>query len=139
MGLRDKAWQIPLRLTTGLYILNSGLAKTEADDVTAKSLQGMAARTYPPLAKVDPKVFVQTLSGAEIGIGAAALLPFVPSRLVGAGLTAFGAGLLGLYLGTPGMRHEGSLRPTQEGMGLAKDVWLLGIGLALLAARRAGP
>jgi hypothetical protein len=139
MTLRDKAWQIPLRLSTGLYILNSGLSKKDADDVTAKSLQGMAAGTYPSLSQLDPQVFVKSLAGAEIGLGAAALLPLVPSRIVGAGLTAFGAGLVGLYLGTSGMRQEGSLRPTQEGIGLAKDIWLFAIGLSLLVGdRRAG-
>lgn len=53
---------------------------------------------------------------------------------------AFSAGLLTLYLKTPGMRQEGSVRPTEQGNGLAKDVWLLGTGLTLLlddlAARR---
>ena len=31
------------------------------------------------------------------------------------------------------MRREGSLRPTQSGVPLAKDAWLVGIGLGLLA------
>ena len=56
----------------------------------------------------------------------------VPSLAAGAALTAFAGGLVGLYLRTPGMREEGSLRPTQAGIGLAKDVWLLGIGLSLV-------
>ena len=30
------------------------------------------------------------------------------------------------------MRQEGSVRPTEQGNGLAKDVWLLGTGLTLL-------
>jgi hypothetical protein len=37
-----------------------------------------------------------------------------------------------LYLRTPGMRDEGSLRPTQQGIPLAKDAWMVGIGLALM-------
>ncbi len=40
--------------------------------------------------------------------------------------------LLGLYLRTPGMREEGSLRPSAQGLAVAKDVWLLGIGLGLV-------
>ena len=56
----------------------------------------------------------------------------VPAALAGAGLTAFSAGLLGLYLKTPGMRHEGSLKPTEDGIALAKDSWLFAIGLSLL-------
>jgi hypothetical protein len=46
-------------------------------------------------------------------------------------LTAFSGGLLGLYLKTPGMRKPGSLAPTQEGLAVSKDVWLLGIGIGL--------
>ncbi len=31
------------------------------------------------------------------------------------------------------MRREGSVRPSQQGTAIAKDVWLLGIGLGLVA------
>jgi hypothetical protein len=37
-----------------------------------------------------------------------------------------------LYLRTPGLRKPGSLRPTQDGTAIAKDVWLLGAGLGLV-------
>ena len=47
-------------------------------------------------------------------------------------LTGFSGGLLGLYIKIPGMRQEGSLRPTQQGIALAKDSWLLGIGASLI-------
>jgi hypothetical protein len=57
----------------------------------------------------------------------------VPEGLAGLTLTGFAAGLVGLYLKTPGMRLDGSLRPTEAGTPLAKDTWLLGIGLSLLA------
>jgi hypothetical protein len=30
------------------------------------------------------------------------------------------------------MREEGSLRPTQQGLPIAKDVWMLGSGLSLV-------
>ena len=53
-------------------------------------------------------------------------------------LTAFALGTLGLYLRTPGMRQEGSLRPTQQGIPLAKDAWMVGIGLALMIDEVAG-
>jgi hypothetical protein len=59
------------------------------------------------------------------------LLPFVPAGVAGAALTVFSAGLIGLYLRTPGMRREGSLRPTEQGIPLAKDVWLAAIGASL--------
>ena len=60
------------------------------------------------------------------------LLPIVPTAVAGAGLTAFSASLLGLYLNTPGMREPGTLAPTQQGTALAKDVWMLGIGVGLM-------
>ena len=41
---------------------------------------------------------------------------------------------MSMYLRAPGQRQEGSLAPTQDGMSLAKDSWLLGIGSALLLA-----
>ena len=30
------------------------------------------------------------------------------------------------------MRKEGRLTPTQQGIGLAKDVWMLGIGIGFV-------
>src|SRR5208282_2794080 len=76
-------------------------------------------------------------------LGSALLLPIVPSAVAGAGLTAFSGGLLGLYARTPGMRKENSPFPTQQGIALAKDVWMMGIGLGLViddltAERRRG-
>lgn len=124
--------QLPPRLAAAAIILNSGLGKAKADEQTAAGLHGMASGTYPFLRGQDPACFIRLLSTSEIVLGTALVLPFVPSLLVGAGLTAFAAGLLGLYLKTPGMREEGSLRPSQQGIGLSKDLWLLGIGLGLV-------
>ena len=132
MNVRKKVRQLPLRLSAGGYIINSGLSKWNADEVTAKELQGFAAGTYPFLAKLDPQLFVKALSATEMAVGAAVFVPFVPSVVAGTALTAFSGGLLGLYLRTPGMREEGSLRPTQQGIPLAKDVWLAGIGASLI-------
>jgi hypothetical protein len=57
----------------------------------------------------------------------------VPAALAGAALTGFSAGLLGLYLRTPGMRRgPKDLRSTPQGLPLSKDVWMLGAGLALV-------
>ena len=123
---------LPPRLATGAYILNSGLSKRAADEEAAAGMHGMAAGTYPFLADLEPKQFARYLSTAEIALGTALLLPFVPAAVAGAGLTAFAGGLLGLYLKTPGLREDGSLRPTQAGTPIAKDVWMLGIGAALL-------
>jgi hypothetical protein len=132
MSLPVKLRHIPGRLAAGVIILNSGLAKRNADEATAGMLHGMATGTYPFLGKIPPQQFARMLSTAEIALGAALLLPIVPTAIAGAGLAAFSAGLLGLYLRTPGMRQDGSLRPTQQGTVLVKDVWMLGIGLGFV-------
>lgn len=132
MGLPITLSEIGPRLSAGAFILNSGLGKRAADEATAAGLHGFASSTYPFLKDVPPAQFVQGLAAVEIGIGAALLTPFVPTAVAGALLTGFSGGLLGLYLNTPGMRKEGSLAPTPEGLAIAKDVWLLGIGVGLL-------
>ena len=124
--------EIAPRISAGAFILNSGLGKRGADEGTAAGLHGFASGTYPFLKSVDPATFVRVLSYSEIAVGAALLTPFVPTAVAGAVLTGFSGGLLGLYLNTPGMRKPGSLAPTQEGLTVAKDVWLLGIGIGLL-------
>jgi hypothetical protein len=132
MALTRTLRQLPVRLTAGAYILNSGIEKWQADEQTAGAMHGFAASTYPAVKQIDPPTFLRVLAGTEIALGAALVLPTVPALLAGAGLAAFSAGLLGLYLKTPGMRQEGSLKPTQQGIPLAKDVWLLGIGAGLV-------
>ncbi|MFW3172481.1 hypothetical protein [Geodermatophilus sp. CPCC 206100] len=124
--------EIGPRLSAGAFILNSGLGKRGADEGTAAGLHGFAAGTYPFLKDVPPQQFAKALAYGEIAVGGLLLTPFVPTAVAGAALTAFSGGLLGLYLNTPGMRKPGSLAPTQEGLTVAKDVWLLGIGVGLL-------
>ncbi|MEH0974507.1 hypothetical protein V6U77_25575 [Micromonospora sp. CPCC 205546] len=123
---------LPLRLSIGAFVLNSGMGKRSLEGEAAQGVHAMAVGAVPQLGRLDPDRFARVLSRAEIALGAALLAPFVPSALAGLGLAAFGAGLVQLYLRTPGMREPGSVRPTQEGIGLAKDVWLLGAGLTLV-------
>jgi hypothetical protein len=132
MGISVKARHLPQRIAAGAFILNSGIGKLSADEETAKQLHGFAAGTYPFLAKLKPRDFVRLLAAAEIGLGAALLVPVVPAAVAGGGLAAFSGGLLGLYAKTPGMRKAGTPLPTQQGIPLAKDVWMLGIGLGLV-------
>lgn len=124
---------IPLRLATGAFILNSGLSKRNLPSEAAVGLQGMAANAVPQVKTMDPKVFGQTLSTGEIALGATLLTPFVPSALAGAALTVFSGALLRMYLNTPGMTEEGSrFKPSQQGTAIAKDVWLMGVGVSLV-------
>jgi hypothetical protein len=133
MGISIKVRHLPQRIATGAFILNSGIGKLSADEATAAHLHGFAAGTYPFLKKVKPEDFTRALALTEIALGTALLIPVVPAALAGAGLTAFSGGLLGLYARTPGMRKEGSPLPTQDGIPLAKDVWMMGVGLGLIA------
>ncbi len=125
------ARQLPARFAAGAFILNSGVGKWSADEQTATGLHGMAVHAYPFLSQVKPTDFARLLSAAEIAVGTTLLLPFVPETVAGAALTAFSGGLLGMYWRTEGMHEPGSVRPTRGGIALAKDVWLLGIGLSL--------
>ena len=127
---RIRLSHIPTRLAAGAFILNAGLGKWSGNEQTAAGVHGMATGTYPFLGSIEPKTFLKLLAGGEIALGTALLVPIVPAAVAGAGLAAFSAGLLGLYLRTPGM-HE-HLRPTQQGTAIAKDVWLLAIGAGLV-------
>jgi hypothetical protein len=124
--------RLPLRLVTGAFILNSGLTKRSTLPEGAEQLHGFATGTYPFLKRLTPEQFGKALSSIEIALGSALLIPVIPAGLVGAALGAFSGGLLGLYLKTPGMRQPGSLRPTQQGIPLSKDVWMVGIAAALI-------
>jgi uncharacterized membrane protein YphA (DoxX/SURF4 family) len=132
MSLSAKLRRAPLRIATGAYLLNSGVTKLNVDDETAKSLHGMASGTYPVLDNLEPKVFARTLAVGEIAVGTTLLLPIVPPFVAGAALVGFSGALLNMYRHTPGMHHEGSLRPTSQGTLVSKDVWMLGIGLGLM-------
>jgi hypothetical protein len=123
---------IPLRLTTGAFILNAGWGKHDLDRDRAAGLQAMAARVIPPVSRIDAAKFGKILSYAEMTLGVALLTPFVPSRLAGIGLGIFSGCLVTLYLRTPDMTLEDGIRPSPQGTALAKDIWMLGIAAALI-------
>jgi hypothetical protein len=127
-----RLWHLPVRAATGAYILNSGLSKRDAPPEVAEGIHGFASSAYPQVSDVPPDRFVSGLSMAELAVGGVLLTPVIPSGLAGLVLTGFSSSLLGLYLKSPGLTEEGSVRPTQQGVPVAKDVWLLGIGLALV-------
>ncbi|MFK3985693.1 hypothetical protein ACI2K4_35690 [Micromonospora sp. NPDC050397] len=122
----------PLRLAIGAFVLNSGISKLTLEGQAAEGLHGMAAGAVPPLRRLDAPTFARLLAGTEIAIGSALLLPVVPSALVGAGLLGLGGGLMRVYWATPGLRRQGSVRPTEPGTAIAKDSWLVGAGLTLI-------
>ena len=65
MSFSAKARRLPGRLAAGAFILNAGLGKWSADEETAARLHGMAAGTYPFLARLKPKDFARLLSPAR--------------------------------------------------------------------------
>lgn len=134
MRLRD----VPTRFSSGGFILHSGLEKWQGTEEQAKGVHAMASGAYPFLAKIPPATFLKILAAAEIGTGTALLVPIVPNKVAGAALSAFSGSLLGMYLRTPSMHKPGSVWPTRAGIAVSKDVWMLGIGLSLLADTGSG-
>ena len=132
MHLPVKARDLPGRITTGGYILHSGLEKWHGDEARAKAIHGMAARAFPILKDIPPERFLRMLAAGEIAVGTALLAPVVPSALAGAALTGFSGALVAMYARTPALRKPGSIWPSQAGTGVSKDVWMLGIGLGLM-------
>lgn len=124
-----------LRAVPGAFILNSGIGKLGMDPQTATHMQGMAAKGVPPLGKLSPEQFAKFLSYGEIAVGAALLLPFVPTKVAGLGLAAFSGSMVSMYLRTPGMTEADGVRPTQDGTAVAKDTWLLAIAAALVLSQ----
>ncbi|MFC9359346.1 hypothetical protein ACFTZB_22605 [Rhodococcus sp. NPDC057014] len=120
---------LPGRIATGTFILHSGMQKWSADEQTAQGIHGMAAGAFPFLNAIPPERFVKLLSVAEIGTGAALLAPFVPTAVAGAALAGFSGGLVAMYARTPGLRNPGSIWPNENGIAIAKDTWMLGMGL----------
>jgi len=134
-----KLSHIPLRLATGAFIFNAGYSKRNLDKDSAARLQGMGAKVYPQLNRMEPENFGKLLSYAEMTLGATLLAPFVPSRLAGLGLGLFSGSLLTMYRRIPEMTLEDGIRPSQQGTALAKDVWMFGIALALILDREGSP
>lgn len=131
MALAAKIRRAPVRLATGAYILNSGVGKLTADEGTAAYLHNQATQAFPFVKRMQPAVFAKALAIGEISVGAALLLPIVPAGLAGLALIGFGGALTALYVKNPAW-HDRNLRPTAEGMGPAKDIWLVGAGVGLL-------
>ena len=138
--MATRLWHVPVRLATGAVILDQGLSKLGMDEEHAKWFHERAVLVYPQLKDMAPRDFVQLLSACEIALGSSLLgIGLVPPGVAGLGLTAFGGSLTRLYLTAPGIRREGSLGPTQQGIALVKDSWMLAIGAALVLDALFGP
>jgi uncharacterized membrane protein YphA (DoxX/SURF4 family) len=128
-----KLRNVPTRLATGAYILHTGWEKWHGDEDRAAAVHGMAAKAFPAFSSMKSTQFLKALSAGELALGAALLTPIVPPALAGAALSGFSGALVAMYLRTDGLHKPGSIWPTQQGIGVSKDVWMLGIGLGPLA------
>ena len=135
MRLPLAARDVPGRLATGGYILHAGIGNWKGSPETAAGIHGAAAAAFPFLKDIPPDKFLRMLAAGEIATGTALLLPLMPSKLAGLALTGFSGSLLTMYWRTPAMRKPGSIWPTPAGTAVSKDVWMLGIGLGLLAGK----
>ena len=97
----------------------------------------MASGAFPFLKSIPPERFLKLLAAGEILTGSLLLAPFVSNAVAGAALTGFSGSLLAMYARTPALRKPGSIWPTPAGTPVSEDVWMLGIGLGLLADARA--
>jgi uncharacterized membrane protein YphA (DoxX/SURF4 family) len=132
---RPRAHDIPARIATGAYVLHAGWEKWHGNEERATAVHGMAAGAFPFLKKLPPAKFLRLLAAAEVVTGALLLAPVVPNQVAGAALTAFSGGLITMYMRTPSLHKPGSYWPTPAGTAVSKDIWMLGIGLGLLADR----
>jgi hypothetical protein len=132
--MATKPWHLPVRIAAGAYIIDQGLSKRDLPDEAAGWFKQQAVVAFPELfEKMEPKQFVALLATSEIALGSALLaVPLVPPFLAGLGLTAFAGCLNRVYLRSPEYRRDGSLAPSMQGIGNAKDAWLTAMGLALI-------
>jgi uncharacterized membrane protein YphA (DoxX/SURF4 family) len=130
--ISTKVRSLPGRISTGAYILHSGLEKLQADDKRAAGVHGMASSAFPVLKQIPPPIFLRLLAASEVATGAALLAPTVPNEVAGAALAGFSGSLLAMYWRTPAMHKPDSVWPTPAGIAVSKDVWMLGIGLGLV-------
>jgi hypothetical protein len=112
----------PLRVAIGAFFVNSGLSKWNLEGEAVTATHGMAVGAVPQLKRDRPGPLRQAARRYRTGAGWCPAAADRPVR----------AGLLRLYWATPGLREPGGFRPTQQGVAIAKDTWLVGAGLTLL-------
>lgn len=127
---------IALRSIPGAFILNSGLGKLKLDRDSAAGLQGKAATGVPAVQDLEPEKFGKAVAYGEIAVGATLLAPFVNDRVAGVVLGGFSAAMLSMYFRDDQMTESDGIRPSGDGIALAKDAWLAAIALGLVTRRK---
>jgi uncharacterized membrane protein YphA (DoxX/SURF4 family) len=132
MEISSNIRRAPLRLSTGAFVVNSGISTFNADDETTKRLQTTAARLVPQVERMQPRTFARVLAAGEVTLGTALMLPVVPAAVAGLGLSAFAASLLAAERPTNGQHANGKGEPTTQATPTATEAWMLGAGVSLL-------
>jgi hypothetical protein len=131
MEISASVRRAPLRLTTGAFVLNSGVSTFGATDEKSARLQSSAARLVPQVERMNPRTFAKLLGAGEVTLGTALMLPIVPAAVAGLGLTAFAASLLAMRPSTNGP-HTDTDADTSSAVPIATEAWMLGSGVSLL-------
>ena len=117
----------------GLFFAHVALSHRDLDEKGAKGLHRFACAGWPFLQRLPARWFKRGMVAAEAAVAVTLLAPFVPPVIGAAGLVGFGSGLLGVYARMPGMRRsERSVRPSDFGLSLAKDAWMVAAGTTVL-------
>jgi hypothetical protein len=133
MKLRVSPRDIPGRVAAGVFIAHAGTEKWNGTPELATAVHGMAAAAFPFLEQIPATRFLKLLAAGELVTAALLLNPVTSNVVAGGALTGFAGSLLTMYARTPAMHKPGSIWPTPTGTAVSKDVWMLGIGLGLLA------
>ena len=121
------------RVIPGAFIANSGAGKIGMPAEASAGLQQYAATGVPLVKALPADKFGTILGVSEVALGAALAIPAIPNRVAGVGLTAFSAGLLSLYFANPENTKADRIRPSDEGLSLSKDIFMLSLGVGLIA------
>jgi uncharacterized membrane protein YphA (DoxX/SURF4 family) len=128
MEISANVRRAPLRLTTGAFVLNSGVSTFSATGEKTARLQSTAAKLVPQVERMDPRTFAKVLGAGEVTLGTALMLPVVPAAAAALGLTAFAASLLATR-SSNGQHTDSDGQPAVPN---ATEVWMLGSGVSLL-------
>jgi hypothetical protein len=129
MEISANVRRAPLRLTTGAFVLNSGVSTFSATGEKTTRLQSTAAKLVPQVERMDPRTFAKVLGAGEVTLGTALMLPVVPAAVAGLGLTAFAASLLATRSSNDGQHADSDGQPAVPN---ATEAWMLGSGVSLL-------
>jgi uncharacterized membrane protein YkgB len=129
------AHDLPIRLSNSAILIWQGVRHLQRPEQTGEYLLNAASHSVPALKDVfgeRPERFATALGACETGLGVW-LLSGIWRRAAGVALAGFSSATLSLLFTVPGMREEGSVwEPSQQGMTLAKDLWMLGAAFALV-------